>query len=388
MERVEKEISRKIDLCLYGEALQLIHSFPLSYESGISIYPYKGYVLYLQRRYEESVTFLKDLLKRFPSNIKAKRFLYLGLLTLGDFGSSFRIAKECWIDGDYRRSTLIRILAHSFVLKDFDFLGRLDMHCDEPLLLSMGYIYSGELERAVELMRKINDSHGSEIYLDSLISAKTRSVYMLDYVRYLDEEIFIKAIESLENKLKVFEGVEGEGCDYVDSKVLRIAKKVLSRGEYEVVEKNIYHGKKMKHCCQKECVIGKLRARAEEDMLLPKKGFRKPKGRYSELEGIFEEIRNGNIEHGLESLKRTYGKETIGDLEKHLKDGQNILVLNEVKESYLRYRKKEKALHYAKLEKEAQSLRVRDTIECLEKLMDESMVREIIEFLELDLFDK
>ncbi|KAG5860585.1 hypothetical protein KMI_01g02260 [Encephalitozoon hellem] len=388
MEEIENVVSRKIDLCLYEEALQIIDSTPLTGASGVSVYPYKGQILYLQKRYEESITFLRRLIEKFPRNIRAKRFLYLSFLTLGDFKSSFNIAKECWEDGDYRRSTLIRILAHSFVLSDFDFLESLDTHCDEPLLLSMAYVYSGKLDRAVEIMRSIEEPDGSEIYLDALISVHTKSIYMLDYVRYLNEDIFIKAINGLEKKQRVFEEIKSQGCEYVDFKIMHIAKKTLGMSEYRNIVESISSGGRAKHCCKKDCFLGKLRTSREETVLFRKNDSYSPAGRYSELEGIFGRLRAGNLSGGLEGLKKMYGLRTTPDLEKHLKNGQNTLVIDEVGKSLLDYGRGKDSSYYTDLSAAAHSLRVRDVIECLSRLMDENMVGEIIELLELDLFNK
>ncbi|CAD26463.1 hypothetical protein [Encephalitozoon cuniculi GB-M1] len=388
MEEVEKEIVRKIDQLLYEEALKLIDLTPLTPGSGVTIYPYKGHILHLQKKYDESIDFLRSLIRRFPPNIKAKRFLYSGLLAQGDFRSSFRVAKECWIDGDYRRSTLVRILAHALVLRDLSFLDLLDAHCNEPLLLSVGYIYSGRLERAVELMRGVDDSNGALVYLDALIAVRTGSVYMLDYIRYLDEDVFVAAIDGLEKKLRVFEGVKSHGCEYVDSKVLSIAKKVLNKSEYETIVRSVSSRKGLGHRCERGCLVGKLRIGTEEDIFLKEGNFCSPAGRYSELEDVFNELENGNYSSALENLKRMYRVETTTDLGKHLKDGQNTLVLDEIRKSYSNRGRREDASRYAELLEIAHSFRVRDVIECLSGLIDENMIREIIELLELDLFTK
>ncbi|AFN83575.1 hypothetical protein EROM_081590 [Encephalitozoon romaleae SJ-2008] len=388
MEEIEKNVAGKIDSLLYEEALQIIDSTPLTYESGINIYPYKGQILYLQKRYEESATFLRRLMESFPQSIKAKRFLYLSLLALGDFRSSFTIAKECWKDGDYRRSTLIRILAHSLVLRNFDFLESLDAHCDEPLLLSMAYIYSGKLDRAVEIMKTIEDSSNTKMYLDALISVRTKSIYMLDYVRYLNEDIFVTAINCLEKKQRVFEKIENLGCKYVEIKIMHIAKKTLGRNEYENVVKSVSSRNEKGHWCRRDCLLGRLRASREERVFFKKNNIYDATERYADLENIFESLRSGNFSDGLEGLKRIYRLETVSDLEKHLKNGQNTLVLNEIERFYLDHGKKEDACHYSDLSAAAHSLRVRDVIECLSRLMDENMIGEIIELLELDLFNK
>lgn len=387
MDEIERDVARKIDLLLYEEALELIRSTPLTHESGTSIYPYEGRVLYLQRRYDESIALLEGLARRFPPNIKAKRFLYEGLLAKGDFASSFRVAKECWAAGDYRRSTLIRVLAHGLVLRELDFVDLLDAHCDEPLLLSLACVYSGRLERAVKLMRDVDGCEDSKAFLDALIAVQTGSVYMLDYVRYLDEDVLVAAIGRLEAKQRVFAGARRQGCRYADSKTLRIARRVLCEDEYKAVAESFLSSGDTSHSCTKDCLVEELRARTLPMALPNEDDAGRPMGRYSELQSAFSELR-ADCDKGMEALMKIYGQKTAPGLESYLEDAQNTVVLEAIAKSYLEAGREADASRSSRLLASARSSCVRDTIECLSVLMDDGMVREIVEILELDVFSR
>lgn len=385
MESTEERIVELISCFSYSEALDAIDSVPLEPRSASSVYPYRGYVLYLQRRYRDSRDFLRHLVERYPPNIKARRFLYMTLMEMDDLSLAFSTMRECWELGDYRRSTLIYMLSHMLMFKEFDMLDSLCEHSDEVLLVCVGHIYGGRPDRAVELMKAMDDSE-EKIHLHALLSVYTRSVYILDYVSCLDEDILVRAIEK-SDKQKVFGGVEKKGCEYMDGKVLRIARSVLGDCEYDWFVRRFNSQQGPVHSCNMSCEVGRLQVEDREmsggrdcaDGLL---------GRYSDMERVVGYLRDRECGRAIDDLKTMYRIDTTLGLQEYLRTKQNTFVLNRISKCYNDCGNSEESARYARLSASAYSSCVRDKIECLVRLLDENRVGDIISLLELRLFGR
>ncbi|KAM0671325.1 hypothetical protein OCOL_001777 [Ordospora colligata] len=370
----------------------------------MDVYPYRGYILYHQDKYEDSVTFLNDLIKRYPESKIAKRFLYKGLMKINRFRQSFDVAKQCWKEGDCRRSTLIWILAYSFVFQEYDMLDVVSIHTESQLIISLGYMCAGRFERAVELMNEISGHEEAKYYLDAFLSICTRSLWMLDYAWCIDESVMIRQINMHENKGSMFSKVVRQGCEYVDEKVLYVAKHSLSKEEYALFEARFRISDiTCMHTCNRRCLIRKLRMRHEEIMYYRN---RKPdlvdehtalhnasehtrsvkhQERYSELNHALDSL-SDNCYKGVMEIKSIYTRNDCTDIGEYLKEKQNIFVLNKIRNAYSLNGNAMESSRYAFLERCVYLSYFKDTFEHLLKQIDGGMVSVIIEVLNSRMF--
>jgi len=401
---IVEEVERLIKKSEYSKALEMIDGEPKGRWYWVNVCPYKGCILYHQGKYEESVAFLDDLIQRYPESTVAKRFLYKGLMKNNRFRQSFDVAKQCWKEGDHRRSTLIWILAYSFVFQEYDMLDVLYMDIDDQLLLSIGYMCAGRFECAVDLMNQVSGHEEAKCYLDAFLSICTKSMWMLDYVGYIDEDVMIRQISMHENINVLFSKVIRQGCEYVDAKVLYIAKQTLSKEEYALFETRFRSLDIIRmHTCSKKCLIRKLRMRHEETMHHKKRkpgaldvhatphnvsgqvSGNKHQERYFELNSALDSLIS-NCYKGVMEIKSIYTTDSCADIGEYLKERQNFFVLNKIQNAYSLNSNARESSRYAFLIKCVYLNYFKDTFEYLLKQIDGGAVGVVIEMLNSRMF--
>jgi tetratricopeptide (TPR) repeat protein len=357
---MEERVTDLISRGLYDEALELIGSVPVTAHTAQSIHPYRAYVLFRQGRHGEALSAVEELLERFPINPKAKEVLFLILSASSSYEHAYLSIREWWEDSGCSRLAYVHLLGYSMLL------GRAvdEFNGEDRVLASLGHLWNGRMEMAVEVLEGVDDRDRNKQYMLGLIAVRTGSVYVLDYLSVLPEDVLVDAF-----RRTTF--IEGR-CKYCNEKILRIAQRALG------MEKLCFGAADLSKCGV-ECELENLRIEAD---------VREQDAAEDGVMGhVIEDIRKGAVEPAMEKMRFLFRKETAAELFEHLEESQHKEVLVELALAFYRKRLRVSFVRTCCSVINVYLSLFDDRANGIVQLLHELKVREAVELLELEVFD-